>query len=118
MMKPCSFTLTPTILLPSKSSWGPINVISGNTVEKDYKVISGRKERKEGQSQDYVVAPPQKWVDGIATGSGQVKQFVATATTIGFASSLSSAARKSNIGPGIQLKLSLRDPSYRVALNL
>ena len=62
---------------------GPINVVSGDRK-------NGRKYRvsTEGRKQDYVVTPHQFWVDGIATGSGQVRQFVATETTVGFASSL------------------------------
>ena len=61
---------------------GPINVISGNKKEDQKKEVKNVKER-----QDYIVTPTQKWIDGIATGSGQVKQFVATATAIGFVSS-------------------------------
>jgi hypothetical protein len=29
------------------------------------------------KKQDYVIAPDQPWLDGIATGPGMVKQFVA-----------------------------------------
>lgn len=62
---------------------GPMNVISGD-------VKNGRKYKvsTDGPIQDYVVTPHQSWIDGVATGSGQVRQFVATPTTIGFASFL------------------------------
>jgi hypothetical protein len=62
---------------------GPINVISGDKKNgRKYKVST------DDPIQDYVVTPRQSWIDGLATGSGQVRQFVATPTTIGFASFL------------------------------
>src|SRR5690242_10109980 len=60
---------------------GNVNIISG---KKSY----GRKYMisPEGSEQDYIVAPEQAWVDGIAEGLGQVKQFVATRSGQGFVS--------------------------------
>ena len=48
---------------------GGVNVISGETAGRGLAA----------SSQDYVVCPPQLWLDGINTGPGQVRQFVAVA---------------------------------------
>jgi hypothetical protein len=54
----------PTI---AKVCVGKINAISGKAYS----------ERLSNSAQDYVVIPPQKWLDGIASGKGTVSQFVA-----------------------------------------
>ncbi|KAI2779954.1 hypothetical protein F4815DRAFT_445836 [Daldinia loculata] len=56
---------------------GGVNVVSGEHAAED----SGTKDRRRlalwGTIQDYVVAPKQLWLDGIATSPGVVRQFVA-----------------------------------------
>lgn len=75
-------------------------MISGNQkADGNDKVIAGQ------ERQDYVVTPRQEWVDGFAVGSGQVRQFVATSTTIGFTSPSNLAAIRSNMSSDIQSKL-------------
>jgi len=54
----------PTI---AKVCVGQINAITGKSYS----------EKLSGHSQDYVVVPKQKWLDGINSGDGTVKQFVA-----------------------------------------
>lgn len=56
---------------------GGVNGISGETsVGNMGSLLRGRNAPK----QDYMVLPEQRWIDGIATAPGIVKQFVATAT--------------------------------------
>ncbi|KAJ4424865.1 hypothetical protein N0V82_000368 [Gnomoniopsis sp. IMI 355080] len=58
---------------------GGVNVVSGEHSEED----AGTQARRisllrQGRTiQDYVVVPPQPWIDGIAVKSGMVRQFVA-----------------------------------------
>ncbi len=40
--------------------------------------------RDEGPRQDYVVFPPQPWLDGICTGKGTIRQFVAMPLGLGY----------------------------------
>jgi len=55
---------------------GGVNAVSGETK---------RNGRNQGSSvQDYVVAPLQKWLDGIARDDGKVSQFVAAAVGSGY----------------------------------
>lgn len=58
---------------------GGINVVSGEP--KAENVATGLRRSTllaQGKSiQDYVVIPPQPWIDGFATAGGEVKQFVA-----------------------------------------
>jgi hypothetical protein len=53
---------------------GSINAISGDTYSS--KIL--------GHKQDYVLIPSQKWLDGINTGNGTVRQFVAMPTGSGY----------------------------------
>ena len=41
-------------------------------------------ERLHADPQDYLVCPPQPWLDGIKTGEGQIRQFVAMPLGAGF----------------------------------
>ena len=58
---------------------GTINAISGEPIQADYSTTLHRltKLGKGQQIQDYIVVPKQRWLDGIATTQGYVRQFVA-----------------------------------------
>jgi len=58
---------------------GAVNAVSGEpAVETAATALRRRHKLSQGQSiQDYVVAPDQKWLDGVAGSVGQVRQFVA-----------------------------------------
>ncbi|OAL23721.1 hypothetical protein AYO20_10926 [Fonsecaea nubica] len=59
---------------------GCVNAISGETAAEDASTKARRQLRRaQGKLiQDYVTVPGQRWLDGIASGNGVVKQFVAT----------------------------------------
>lgn len=65
---------------------GGINAVSGESARETEVTMKRRlilmQEKK--NIQDYVVAPHQLWLDGIATGSGTVRQFVATPLGSGY----------------------------------
>ncbi|KAL2072051.1 hypothetical protein VTL71DRAFT_11394 [Oculimacula yallundae] len=65
---------------------GGVNAVSGESQSEDPAAMSRRRALlAEGKSiQDYVVAGPQEWIDGIATANGTVKQFVATPAGSGY----------------------------------
>ena len=58
---------------------GGINAVSGEAVNESKATAERRRQLKaQGKSvQDYMVAPKQKWLDGIASDEGTVRQFVA-----------------------------------------
>jgi hypothetical protein len=58
---------------------GGVNVVSGGSLNDLTATIRGRHgPLSDGKStQDYVVLPHQPWIDGIATESGNTRQFVA-----------------------------------------
>lgn len=74
---------------------GPINVITGNrdNTESTNSLIDKEK-------QDYIVAPEQRWIDGITTGNSQVRQFVAKATTKGSRYNVEAHLKKSELKGG------------------
>lgn len=65
---------------------GGINAISGEGAFKDIATVFRLKEKlsQKKSIQDYVVAPNQKWLDGIAKLDGQVMQFVAAPEGSGY----------------------------------
>lgn len=65
---------------------GGINVVSGEGAFKDMATFFRLKEKlsQDKSIQDYVVAPNQKWLDGVAKLDGQVMQFVATSEGSGY----------------------------------
>jgi hypothetical protein len=69
---------------------GNINAITGGNWEKTLK----------SDPQDYLVCPPQPWLDGIKTGSGVVRQFVAT--PLGLEDSIEAQLTGDEIG-GLQI---------------
>ncbi|KAL8870891.1 MAG: hypothetical protein Q9198_007529, partial [Flavoplaca austrocitrina] len=58
---------------------GTVNAISGEPIQANYTTTLHRLTKLEkGQPiQDYIVTPNQRWLDGIATKQGYVRQFVA-----------------------------------------
>ncbi|CUS10525.1 unnamed protein product [Tuber aestivum] len=72
---------------------GGVNAISGEAWNSSTK-----------KKQDYIVVPPQPWLDGIATGPGVVKQFVAMPLGSGY-SIEQQVTGKEDIG-GIQMEIS------------
>jgi len=65
---------------------GGVNAVSGEPSEENMATRLRRQKRSlEGQSlQDYVVTPQQRWLDGIATAEGKVRQFVAIQAGLGY----------------------------------
>lgn len=65
---------------------GGINAVSGEPVKDNMGTIIRQKTKlAQGRSiQDYVVAGPQTWLDGVATHDGSVRQFVATPVGSGY----------------------------------
>jgi hypothetical protein len=63
---------------------GGINAASGEKLG-ELKTSSQDQHRQNGKlQQDYIVVPQQKWLDGIATCTGEVRQFVAMAKGSGY----------------------------------
>lgn len=65
---------------------GGINAVSGEGTAENMATMMRRKQKLSQNKtiQDYVVAPKQKWLDGIAKLDGQVMQFVATPENSGY----------------------------------
>ena len=57
-----------------KVAVGKVNAISGERYH----------QRLEGTREDYVVVPPQPWLDGINAGNGFIRQFVAMPLGMGY----------------------------------
>lgn len=57
-----------------------INVVSAKTCKESVRLDNNqtRMIAREQTIQDYVVTPQQRWIDGFATVSSEVRQFVAT----------------------------------------
>lgn len=58
---------------------GGVNAISGEPYHENHNTQARRKvlKRNAHSIQDYLVVPSQYWLDGVATGEGVVRQFVA-----------------------------------------
>lgn len=65
---------------------GGVNAISGESARETEATMKRRLALMQDKKniQDYVVAPKQLWLDGIATGAGTVRQFVATPLGSGY----------------------------------
>lgn len=64
--------------------------------------------KKDKSIQDYIVVPDQKWIDGVATAPGQVKQFVAM--PIGTGTSIETQMNGEETSAGIQFDITRLDP--------
>ncbi|RKL46660.1 hypothetical protein BFJ70_g3146 [Fusarium oxysporum] len=58
---------------------GNVNIVSGEPRVPTFATELRRRQllKQEKSIQDYIVVPDQKWIDGVATEPGQVRQFVA-----------------------------------------
>ena len=58
---------------------GGVNAVSGEPIGNNEAIMMRRLSLMDNKKsiQDYVVTPKQLWLDGIATGNGRVRQFVA-----------------------------------------
>jgi hypothetical protein len=58
---------------------GNVNIVSGEPKVPTLATELRRRQllKQEKSIQDYIVVPDQKWIDGVATETGQVRQFVA-----------------------------------------
>ena len=65
-----------------KVAVGKINAISGKPWHQ--KLQKSAKKKRNNQEADYIVAPPQPWLDGINAGDGYIKQFVAMPLGMGY----------------------------------
>ena len=65
---------------------GGVNVVSGENMIEDGASRLRRLEklREGGSIQDYLVPPHQRWIDGLATHDGTVRQFVAMPVNQGY----------------------------------
>ncbi|KAL8769565.1 MAG: hypothetical protein Q9209_004496 [Squamulea sp. 1 TL-2023] len=81
---------------------GGINAISGEPMKEDSATMLHRltKLAKNESIQDYVVAPKQLWLDGIASNQGYVRQFVATPLWSGY--SVEAQITGQDVSGGIQ----------------
>ncbi|KAK3377973.1 hypothetical protein B0H63DRAFT_478477 [Podospora didyma] len=84
---------------------GAVNVISGEpSVETAATKLHRRhKVARKESIQDYIVTPSQRWIDGIATAAGQVRQFVATPLGSGY--SLEAQATGQEVAGGLQFEI-------------
>ncbi|MEL6929049.1 MAG: hypothetical protein AAFO95_10470 [Cyanobacteria bacterium J06600_6] len=69
-----------------KVAVGKINAISGKPWHQKLEKSTKKKRRKKEYvaEADYIVAPPQPWLDGINAGNGYIKQFVAMPLGLGY----------------------------------
>ena len=84
--------------------------VSGEPVSKSMGAnVRHPERRREGKStQDYMVVPQQKWLDGIATEEGRVRQFVSVPTTSGY--SVEAQITGQSIMGGIQFEVTPQKP--------
>lgn len=84
---------------------GGVNAISGESYNEENETTIRRSKimNQGGSIQDYAVVPRQKWLDGIATGDGQVRQFVAMPYGSGY--SVESQLTSEDIHGGIQFEV-------------
>lgn len=89
---------------------GGVNAISGEPVGEDEATLMRRltlMEKKES-IQDYVVTPKQLWLDGIATGNGRVRQFVAMPLGSGY--SVEAQVTGQDLHGGLQFHVTASTP--------
>ena len=96
----CYFTVL-TLVLEEEAMWirfksekqfaikiyvGNVNAVSGEPAIETEEVQLRRIKKLIDQKslQDYIITPQQRWLDGIAIGSGKVRQFVAVRTGSGY----------------------------------
>lgn len=92
---------------------GGVNAISGDpALETEATMKRPQQLMKENKNiQDYVVAPTQLWLDGIAVGDGTVRQFVATPLGSGY--SVEAQMTGADIIGGIQIEVTPTKQEFR-----
>jgi hypothetical protein len=94
---------------------GGVNALSGDGVEgTEVQRLRRKKRHLLGESvQDYMVAPNQRWLDGIASGSGSVRQFVAMPVGKGYSVEAQLTGDESVGGIQIEITPSIMQPRPR-----
>ncbi|RBA15399.1 hypothetical protein FPRO05_12473 [Fusarium proliferatum] len=89
---------------------GNVNIVSGEPNVPNHATELRRRQllKKDKSIQDYIVVPDQKWIDGVATAPGQVKQFVAM--PIGTGTSVEYQMNGEETSAGIQFDITRLDP--------
>jgi len=84
---------------------GGVNVVSGEAADETDEIRKRRLERvkKKESIQDFVIAPDQCWIDGIATEPGKVRQFVAMPMGAGY--SIESQVKGEEVTGGLQFEI-------------
>ncbi|KAG1724617.1 ubiquitin family-domain-containing protein [Suillus lakei] len=90
---------------------GGVNGITGEPMIPNMTTLLKRQNGVE-KKQDYIVVPPQPWLDGIATGPGMVKQFVAVPYGSGY--SIEYQITGSETTGGIQFEVI---PAYQASVH-
>ncbi|KAH8734509.1 hypothetical protein BGZ61DRAFT_503188 [Ilyonectria robusta] len=82
-----------------------VNAISGEPVVENAATTLRRRQKLSQNKpiQDYVVVPDQKWLDGIANSTGQVRQFVAM--SMGSGHSIEAQVTGQDVVGGIQVEI-------------
>jgi hypothetical protein len=86
-----------------KVAAGKINAVTGDPWTDELKVTDGKP--------DYMVSPPQRWLDGFNTGSGVVRQFVAMPLGMGYTAE-GQITGEENFG-GIQIRVMLPKEGFK-----
>ena len=94
---------------------GTVNAISGEPIQADYSTTLHRLTKLgNGQSiQDYIVTPDQRWLDGIATKQGYVRQFVAMPLDSGY--TVEAQVTGQDVAGGMQLVVIPSSPAPELA---
>jgi hypothetical protein len=89
---------------------GAVNAVSGKTLAD----LRRQGAQPSATVQDYVVVPDQKWIDGIATEAGTVRQFVATLTGSGHSVEMQVTGREEYAGLLFSVKPSFLEDELKV----
>ena len=89
---------------------GGVNAVSGEPIGEDEATLMRRLSlmEKKKSIQDYVVTPEQLWLDGIATGKGRVRQFVAMPLGSGY--SIEAQVTGQDLHGGLQIHVTPSTP--------
>ena len=89
---------------------GGVNAVSGEPIGEDETTLMRRLTlmEKKKSIQDYVVTPKQLWLDGIATGNGHVRQFVAMPLGSGY--SVEAQVTGQDLHGGLQIVVTASTP--------
>ena len=84
---------------------GAVNAVSGEPCVETAATTLRRRQRFAAKEsiQDYVVTPDQRWLDGIATSAGQVRQFVAMPMGSGY--SVEAQVTGQEVAGGLQFEI-------------